>query len=76
MAAPASKEETLSAAMLLAQMEALAARWRQSAGRLDRYAAPAAESFRQAADDLDRLRTRHGPAMDVIRELREYLASR
>jgi len=74
--APSTREEGLSAAMLLAQMEALAGRWRQSASRLERYSVPAAESFRQAAEDLDRLRACHGPAMDAMRALREYLAGR
>jgi hypothetical protein len=76
MAAPASREEILSTAMLLSQIQALAAGWRRSAERLERYSQPAAESFRQAADDLDRLRARHPPALDAMRALREYLSTR
>jgi hypothetical protein len=68
-------EETLSAAMLLTQMEALAEGWRRSAARLERYAPPAAESFRHAADDLDRLRARHQAALDALRAIREYLGA-
>jgi hypothetical protein len=72
---PVPGEEALSAAMLLRQMEALSEGWRRSAARLDRYAPPAAESFRHAAEDLDRLRARHQQALDALRALRDYLAA-
>lgn len=71
-----SAEEAVSAATLLSQMETMAAGWRKTASRLERYSPPAAESFRQAADDLERLRARHGEGMDALRALREYLAGR
>jgi hypothetical protein len=75
-AQPAPHEEAMSTAMLLAQLEALAEHWRRNAARLERYAPPAAESFRHAAEDLDRLRARHRAGLDALRAIREYLATR
>jgi hypothetical protein len=68
------REEILSAVTLLTQMEALAEGWRRTASRLERYSPPAAESFRQAAEDLDRMRARHDAGLDAMRAIREYLA--
>ncbi len=70
---PAALPAAIEDGFLAAVVEQMAARWRTSAGRIERYAPQVAEAWRQAAEDAERALKEHPARAGLMREFREEL---